>query len=157
MRTVIFIICCLFVVKAEGHPFETGQTRISAGGGGGVGGWSLGVSAGYFVTEGLELGLGTTYIRTDDLSLVQVTGSSTYVFLPAESLNPYTGGFARHWFVVDGDAESQSSAGVRVGFYNRSGRNLLFGLGAVHEVILDCPANDECASIYPEFSLSLIF
>ena len=157
MRILTIMLCVICVSNAHGHPFEAGQTRVSAGGGGGVGGWSLGVAAGYFMAEGLEVGLGSTYIRSDDLSLVQVTGSTTYVFLPTESWNPYTGGFARHWFVADGDVEPKSSVGVRGGFYSRSGHNLLFGLGAVYEVIVDCEPADECTSTYPEFSLSLIF
>ncbi len=142
---------------AQSHPFEAGQFRLGAGGGGGVGGWSLGVSAGYFIAEGLELGLGTTYIRADELALLQATASSTYIFAPDSGLNPYAGGFARHWFVLEGDVDPRSSVGARGGVYSRAGDSLMLGIGVVYEVILDCDDGGACDSVYPELSLSLVF
>ena len=141
----------------QAHPFERGQVRIAAGGGGGVGGWSAGLSGGYFILDGLELGVGTTYISTNDLKLLQGTGSTTYVFLPDASMNPYAGVFLRHWFVLEGNADPQSSMGIRGGLYHLSGNGLMLGFGVVQETILDCNDSGECQSIYPEFSLSIVF
>ncbi len=161
MKTVLLASTMLGLLSlgaaAHAHPFEAGQLRLGAGGGGGVGGWSLGVSAGYFVAEGVELGLGTTYIRADEMSLLQATGSSTYVFAPDAALNPYAGGFARHWFVLEGNVEPQSSVGARGGVYSRASQQIMLGIGAVYETILDCDDGDACDSVYPEFSLSMVF
>ena len=161
MKTTILcltvVMCLVGSAKVLAHPFEQGQVRIAAGGGGGVGGWSAGVSAGYFVVEGLELGLGTAYISADDITLLQTTGSGTYVFLPEASFNPYVGGFARHWFVLEGDRDPQSSMGLRGGLYHLNQGGLMFGFGAAYEKILDCTSDENCTDIYPEFSLSLVF
>ena len=152
---IVGILCV--AGTAYGHPFEAGQLRLGAGGGGGVGGWSAGISAGYFVAEGAEIGLGTTDIKSDDISLLQATGSSTYVFMPDAGLNPYAGGFLRHWFVLEGNVDPRTSLGGRAGLYSRAGQSLMLGVGAVYEKILDCEDGDACDSVYPEFSLSFIF
>ena len=156
MRYLSFLWVLLIASFVNAHPYEAGQVRIAAGGGGGPDGWSIGVSGGYFVIDALELGLGTTYIQGKDLSIVQVTGRTTYVFMPDESFNPYAGTFVRRWIVTDGDASDQSSLGGRLGFYHVSSSNLILGLGVAQEVILDCD-DDQCDSTYPEFSLALVF
>ena len=161
MRKRLYFLILVGVMSmasmSNAHPFEQGQVRISAGGGGGVGGWSAGISGGYFVVESLELGFGTTYISADEIALQQATASTTYVLLPTAAYNPYLGGFLRHWFVLEGDAEAQSSGGLRGGFYHLNRGGLMFGLGAVYETIFDCTDDDECTSVYPEFSLSVVF
>ena len=156
IRYLIILLVLTAATVANAHPYEAGQVRIAAGGGGGPDGWAIGVSGGYFVVDALEVGLGTTYIKSEDLSIVQVTGRTTYVFMPDESFNPYAGTFVRRWFVTDGDASDQSSVGARIGFYNVSSSNLILGIGAAHEIILDCD-DDQCESTYPEFSLALVF
>lgn len=163
MHTLIlrFLLVSLFGLCPWGtgnaHPFEAGNVRLAAGGGGGVGGWSVSLAGGYFIRDGLELGLGTTYIRSDETAVQQVTASTTYVFLPESSLNPYTGAFFRHWFILDGDLEPASSTGLRLGAYHTGGGGLILGGGIVYERIIGCEADDDCASVYPEFSLALVF
>lgn len=154
---LIFFSLIAILTNAQAHPFQEGQVRIAASGGGGVGGWSAGLSGGYYVVEGLELGLGATYISADDVALLQTTGSTTYVFFPEQSLNPYTGAFLRRWIVLEGEVEPRTSAGFRGGVYHSSGGGLMLGLGLVYETILDCDDGETCASTYPEFSLSLLF
>ena len=161
MKTLVgiltFFSLIAVVTHVHAHPFQEGQVRIAAGGGGGVGGWSAGLSGGYYVVDGLELGLGATYISYDDVALLQTTGSSTYVFFPEQSLNPYAGAFLRRWIVLEGEVEPRTSAGVRGGVYHSSGGGLMLGLGLVYETILDCDDGETCESTYPEFSLSLLF
>lgn len=156
-KIVSLVAVASFFHAAHAHPFEAGQVRIAAGGGGGVGGWSAGVSTGYFVADGFELGLGTTYISADDMTLLQATTSATYVFLPKARFNPYFGGFLRRWFVLDGEVDSQSSIGLRGGMYHIGGYGLMLGLGMVQETILDCQNSIDCRSLYPEFTLSVVF
>jgi len=161
MKHLFAILICMALVTTpshgNAHPFEQGQVRIAAGGGGGVGGWSAGISGGYFVAEALEMGVGTTYISADEIALLQATVSTTYILLPDAGYNPYLGGFLRHWFVLEGHAEAQSSGGFRGGFYHLNQGGLMFGLGAVYENIFECTDDDECTSVYPEFSLSMVF
>jgi len=149
------LLICPLVANA--HPYEQGQVRLGASGGGGFGGWSAGISAGYFISDGLELGAGSTYIKSDDITLLQLTGTTTYVLLPEAQFNPYIGALLRHWMVLDGDAESQSSVGVRAGLYHLSGGGFMLGFGAVHEYIIDCDSDDSCSSTYPEFSVAVAF
>lgn len=153
-RNLVFLITIFALNELSAHPFSAGQIRLAAGGGGGVGGWSVGLAGGYFVVDSLEIGIGSTYIDTEDVSLVQLTGKTTYVFLPESDYNPYAGVFTRRWLVTSGDARDQSSVGGRLGIYKTGSSSLILGLGVVHEVLLDC--NSACKSTYPEFSLSLV-
>lgn len=146
-----------FSPAIHAHPFDAGSVRVAAGGGGGVGGWSVGLTGGYFIKEGIELGLGTTYIKSGETAVQQLTLSSTYVVLPDASFNPYVGAFFRHWFIIEGDLEATSSTGLRLGAYHTGGGGLILGGGIVYERIIDCETNDDCESVYPEFSLALVF
>ncbi len=157
LSTSIAVTLFLYANVIHAHPFQAGNVRLAAGGGGGVGGWSVSLAGGYFIRDGLELGLGTTYIKSDETAVQQLTVSTTYVFLPESSLNPYTGAFFRHWFIVDGDLEPASSTGLRLGAYHTGGGGLILGGGIVHEKIIECKAVDECESVYPEFSLAFVF
>jgi hypothetical protein len=156
MKSLIGSLMFFVVSIASAHPYQADQIRIAAGGGGGLDGWSIGVTGGYFIVDSLELGLGSAFIKSEDLSIVQVTARSTYVFLPEASFNPYSGVFIRRWIVTSGDAMDQSSVGARFGLYSVSSASLVLGFGAAHEVLLNCD-DEPCTSTYPEFSLALVF
>ena len=154
---LLSLIALCPLARGHAHPFEAGSVRLAAGGGGGVGGWSASLAGGYFIRDGLELGLGTTYIKSDETAVQQLTMSTTYVFLPESSLNPSAGVFFRHWFILDGDLEPASSTGLRLGAYYSGGGGLILGGHIVYERIINCKAVDDCESLYPEFSLAIVF
>ncbi|MBV71316.1 MAG: hypothetical protein CMH52_08195 [Myxococcales bacterium] len=161
-RTLLFFLLVLSVqlisVSSARAQFEEGDVQISAGGGGSSLGFGLSGTVGYYVLDGVEASFGLGYWSLDDTSLVQVTPGLRYV-IDADSFRPYLGTFYRRWFFTNDIYEDTESVGARAGTFFYAGRRTMLGLGVVGEKILDCPfANDDdCTSIYPEFSLALSF
>lgn len=141
-------------------PFAAGRFSLSLGGGsGGIGDASyivLGVGAGYYLVDGLEVGADVDYWFGDDPNVIKLSPNVRYVFWQVPTIKPYLGGFYRHWFITDG-FDDLDSVGARGGvFYVGRGGGFALGLGAVYEVLLDCEG-DDCTDIYPELALSLSF
>ena len=145
---------CMWANIAKGGPYSASKTRLSASGGAVAGGFALGIDVGYFIYEGVELSGGVTYLNTDSLDVLQITPAARYV-LDLDGVDPYVGGFARHWSFLDTDDPSRWSAGLRGGIILRRGQ-LFLGVGVAREVVLDCPEYiEECTQVYPEINFAV--
>ncbi|MBS1124629.1 MAG: hypothetical protein H6Q90_6857, partial [Deltaproteobacteria bacterium] len=114
-----------------------------------------GLGVGYFVLDGLEVGLGALHQFGDGPSISQLSPSLRYVAQPLvgrSPLIPYTGVFYRHWFIGSALADVDT-VGARAGLLYVSGQFVL-GLGVVVErTVSTCDA--DCVQVYPDFTISL--
>jgi hypothetical protein len=116
----------------------------------------LGGGAGYYLTDGLELGLDTDVWLIGDPTVWNVTPGLLYVFYMVPTVKPYLGTFYRHAFVFD--SEDLDSIGGHAGLYFVTGRVYL-GVGAVYEHWLGCDDDSftDCDAVYPELVLAFSF
>jgi hypothetical protein len=140
--------------------FAQGRARVSlvAGTGASLGDdyLMLGAGLGYYVLDGLEIGVDYEAWLFNDPIVQRLSPGARYVFHFVPAVKPYVGGFYRHAF-VSGDIDDLDYAGARAGIYFvPPAERISFGAGAVYERVLDC---DElfvdCDSFYPEISFSL--
>lgn len=116
----------------------------------------VGASVGYFVLDGVELGLSGLYEFGNDPTISELSPSLRYVAQPLVGkwpVVPYVGGFYSHWFIGGGNSDLDS-VGARAGFVLISGQVLL-GLGAVYEHQLESPCASGCDSVYPDVSIGV--
>ncbi len=142
----------------EAGPFEQGNSRLSIILGtvnqGGDTAWVVGAGYGYYITDGLEVGLEAEHWFNSEPSVSKVSPQARYVLWMVPVLKPYVGAFYRHWFVSDFD--DVDSIGARGGVFWVSGGGSFFGVGAVVEqAVSGC--EEECTDIYPEVALSIAF
>jgi hypothetical protein len=117
----------------------------------------LGLGLGYYVIDGLELGVDGSIWLFDSPTIGTVTPQIKYVLHQVPVLKPYVGAFYRHYFIGE-DINDLDSVGARVGAYIVSGKGAYFGIGGLYEHILDC--NDtilECDNWYPEVLIGFSF
>ncbi|MBA3503738.1 MAG: hypothetical protein M4D80_31120 [Myxococcota bacterium] len=142
-------------------PFDQGKMNLSIGGGSTSNFdrryFAIGGGFGYFVLDGLELGIAAVHQFGDGPSISQIQPRVRYVVQPLVGrfpLIPYVGAFYNHWFIGDGYTDVDGIGG-RVGLIYLSGR-LLLGLGvAVERTVSECA--EDCTAVYPDFSISLSF
>jgi hypothetical protein len=140
-------------------PFDQGRMNVSLAGGTTTNFdrryFAVGAGFGYFVLDGLELGLSGVHQFGDGPSISQIQPRVRYVVRPLVGrwpLIPYAGVFYNHWFIGD-DYPDVDAIGGRAGLLYLSGR-LLLGLGvAAERTVSECP-DDECWTVYPDFSIS---
>jgi len=116
----------------------------------------LGVGIGYYVVDGLELGVNTDLWFIGDPTIVNVSPGLTYVFHMVRTVKPYVGTFYRHAFVFG--AKDLDSIGGRAGLYIVGGR-VFVGAGLVYEHWLNCSNARfiDCDEVYPEASIGFTF
>ena len=142
-------------------PFDRGRFGI----GGGAGEQTnfdtqyiwVGASVGYFVLDGVELGLSGLHEFGSGPSISEVSPSLRYVAQPLVGkwpVVPYVGTFYSHWFIGSGGGGDLDSVGARAGFVLISGQ-LLLGLGAVYEHQLESPCASGCDSVYPDVTIGV--
>jgi len=162
---IIFSMVCGLVlgtgIDAGADSFQAGSPRVSFVAGSGRAFDDnyvvLGLGAGYFILNGLEIGLDGEAWLGGDPDIYKLSPQIKYV-LPLQSpLRPYAGAFYRRTF-IDG-YDDQDSAGGRAGVYYSSSGNMYMGVGVVYESYLDC--NDRldtsCDYLYPEITLAFSF
>ena len=139
-------------------PFDRGKFSLSAGGGSqtllGSSYFAVGASAGYFVLDGVEIGLGALHEFGSGPSISKLTPMLEYVAQPLVGKSPvipYVATFYNHWFI--GGQSDVDTVGGRAGLLYVSGQ-LVLGLGAAYERIVSACVMD-CSSIYPDFTISL--
>jgi hypothetical protein len=142
-------------------PFDRGKIGVSVGGGSssvfGHTYYSLGGGIGYFVLDGVELGLSGLAQFGADPSIEKLSPSLRYVVKPLVGkwpVIPYVGGFYTHWFVGD-PIPDVDTVGGRVGGLFISGQVVL-GLGVAYERIISTCTMD-CDLVYPDLTISLAF
>lgn len=115
----------------------------------------FGGGLGYYVLDGVELGLGAAIQFGAGPTILRTTPGVRYVAQPlvgSSPLIPYIGTFFSHYFVSDG-IEDVNTVGGRIGAIYVSG-SLLLGLGLVVErTISECTMN--CTDYYPELAFAL--
>ncbi len=115
--------------ERSGGPFAQGRSRAHLSGGttsafGTSSALVLAGGFGYFVLDGLEVGVDAGVRLLADPFLAQVGPQVRYLIDTRAGAYPYAGVFHRHWFLGDGLGD-MDSVGARVGVLVRSGGSLL--------------------------------
>lgn len=120
----------------------------------------LGVGVGYYVTEGLELGLDLQRWFSGEPTITKVSPQIRYVFTRANPVKPYVGAFYRRTSFDEFDGieiDDQDSFGYRVGAYFSSGNRVYVGAGVVYEEYEDCSRVTDCSTTSPEILFTVSF
>jgi hypothetical protein len=118
----------------------------------------LGGGIGYFVVNGLELGLDYEAWLFGDPFIHRLSPGVRYVFGFVPTIKPYVGVFYRHTFVEDYDDFDQWGARAGI-FYAPRRARVFIGGGAVYERLFDCTSSSvvDCDSVYPELMVGISF
>jgi hypothetical protein len=146
-------------------PFDRGKLGIGAGGGTQTNFnvqyiW-IGASVGYFVLDGVELGLSGLHEFGSGPSISALSPSLRYVAKPLVGkwpVVPYVGATYAHWF-IGGANPDVNTLGGRAGllFVSRAERGwFVFGLGVAYDHVLGACATN-CDSVYPDVTLGFAF
>jgi hypothetical protein len=115
----------------------------------------LGVGAGYYVVDGLEVGGAVEGWLLQSPTIWKITPEARYTVWQIKNLHPVVGAFWRRTFVTD--YPDYSSWGGRAGLLYRRGRGFA-GLALIYERLSDCDSElFDCDVWYPEFAFSLYF
>ena len=120
----------------------------------------LGVGVGYYVLNGLEIGLDVQHWFSGDPSITKVSPQIRYVFTQPKVIKPYVGAFYRRTYFGDfkGIAiDDQDSFGYRAGAYFSTNNRVYIGGGIVYEEYKDCDPSYDCSTTYPEILFTVSF
>ena len=117
----------------------------------------IGVGFGYFVGNGLELGLDGEFWTSSDPGITKISPSVRYVVPTNSAFRPYVGAFYRRTMIDNYD--DLNSTGGRAGIYIVSGQGSYFGAGVVYEKYLSCDqaVYKSCSDTYPEIIFAIAF
>jgi hypothetical protein len=149
--------------RSDAGPFSRGSVRLSLliGTGSSVTDTYLilGAGLGYYLIDGLEVGLDYEMWILADPVLHRLSPETRYVLHFVPTLKPYVGVFYRHTFVGDG-IDDFDHVGGRLGAYIMpSASRMYVGAGAVYEHLLDCDDTSwyDCDAVYPEITIGISF
>ncbi len=118
--------------------------------------YQIGIGAGYYVLDGLELGLDARSWLGGNRNIHEVEPSITYVLATMGSFKPYGGLLYRRTFIEGQD--DLSAVGGRAGIFFQQSRNLMLRAGVVAVRYQDCDSNhSDCSEFYPEVAAGLYF
>lgn len=151
--------------RSNAGPFAKGRSRLSLSGGTtGQFGNSyivIGGGYGYFVADGLELGLDAAFFLGEEPSITVVSPNVRYIVWQAGAIKPYVGVFAQRQFLGEFqgvDLDDIDSIGARGGIVWSTGRSFLT-LGLAYSQVVDCESHTqielECERYIPEFGFGL--
>jgi len=115
----------------------------------------LGVGAGYYVLNGLELGVDVQHWFSGNPAITKVSPQIKYVFTQAKSIKPYVGVFYRTTFIED--LNNENSFGYRLGAFFSGSNGVYIGGGIVYEEYENCSRFVDCSNTYPEIIISVSF
>jgi len=115
----------------------------------------LGVGIGYYVMNGLELGIDVQHWFSGDPAITKVSPQVKYVFTQAGQIKPYVGTFYRKTYIENLD--NQDSYGYRAGAYFSGSKGVYVGGGIVYEQYTNCSQFIDCSNTYPEVLISVNF
>lgn len=117
----------------------------------------LGLGYGYYIFDGLQLGVDAETWLGADPSVSKVTPQMLYVFRNFNSVFPYVGVFGRRTFIEH--LKDLDSYGGRAGAYFMLSPRVYAGLGYVVEQYASCDDRiySSCSTSYPELTLSFGF
>ncbi|HUI45541.1 MAG TPA: hypothetical protein VL122_06115 [Nitrospirota bacterium] len=143
------------------YPFTAGSARFSIELGGGTAfnqNYSiLGIGGGYFVADGIEVGLDVEEWLGNSPRIEQVSPQARVVLRWNGIVQPYLGAFYRRTLIED--YPGQNTIGARAGVYFLTGGNAYFGAGLAQEVHLNCDRTvySSCSETYPELLFAVTF
>jgi len=114
----------------------------------------LGVGIGYYLVNGLEIGIDAQHWFSGDPSITKVSPQIRYVFTQPRIIKPYVGAFYRRTFIENLD--DADSFGYRAGAYFSNNKGVYIGGGVVYEEYKNCRFV-ECSNTYPEVLMSFSF
>jgi len=146
---------------AEPFPFTSGSTRLSLALGNGTAFNKdyavFGLGGGYFVVDGIELGLQAEAWLGNSPHIGQLSPQVRMVIDREGRVKPYLGAFYRRTF-IDGYRDNDT-IGARAGLYFLTNGSTYFGAGLVQDVHLNCDRTvySYCAETYPELLFAVFF
>ena len=158
---LLIAILLTSVHDIQADPFEQGSLRVSIVVGTGQAFRNdytiIGVGAGYYVKDGLELGLDGEAWLGGDPDINKLSLQAKYILSTQSRFRPYIGAFYTHSFVDYYD--DLDSVGGRGGVYLVQDDRWFLGVGAVYESYLDCDEKilDSCDDFFPEITVSFTF
>ena len=141
--------------------FSKGQKRVTA-----TAGWGhsfdddyilLGIGAGYFLANGLSLGLDFEAWLLGDPTVYKLSPRADYVLWQMARLKPYAGAFYRRSYIGGGGIDDQNSLGGRAGAFYKGVRGGMAGAGVVYERYLSNNTGYSSDVFYPEFFVAVSF
>jgi hypothetical protein len=115
----------------------------------------LGVGVGYYVLQGLEIGIDLQHWFSGDPSITKVSPQIRYVFTQPKVIKPYVGAFYRRTFIEN--LEDADSFGYRAGAFFTAKNGVYIGGGVVYEEYTDCGRFSDCSNTYPEIIFMVSF
>ncbi len=146
---------------ADRDPFADGTMRLSVLVGNGYAFNEsyviVGVGFGYYLLQGLELGLDAESWFGASPGIFKISPAVRYVVPVNGAIRPYVGAFYRRTMIENNS--DLNSVGGRAGIYFVSGRGSYFGAGAVYEKYLSCDEAiyKSCSDTYPEIIFAIAF
>jgi len=120
----------------------------------------LGVGVGYFVAEGLEIGIDFQRWISGEPTITKVSPQIRYVFTQQKVIKPYVGAFYRRTSFDDFEGvelDEQDSFGYRAGAYFSTNNRVYVGAGVVYEEFKDCSRLTDCSTTSPEILFTVSF
>jgi hypothetical protein len=120
----------------------------------------LGAGVGYYVLNGLEIGIDVQHWFSGDPSITKVSPQIRYVFTQPKVVKPYVGAFYRRTYFGDFngiDIDDQDSFGYRAGAFFSTNNRVYIGGGIVYEEYRDCDPSYDCSTTYPELIFTVSF
>jgi hypothetical protein len=120
----------------------------------------VGVGAGYYLAEGLELGIDMQRWYSGEPTITKVSPQIRYVFTRAQPIKPYAGAFYRRTSFDEFDGmeiDDLNSFGYRLGAYFSSNNGVYIGGGVVYEEYEDCSRVTDCTDTSPELLFTISF
>ena len=129
------------VVVGSGQAFNDNYTIVGAG-------------VGYYIMDGLKLGVHAQTWLGGDVSINKVSPQLQYVFSREEKLKPYVGAFYRKTSIEG--FEDLDSAGGRAGVILSQRGGYYLSIGVVYENYLSCDETIyvSCSDTYPELTFT---
>jgi len=113
----------------------------------------FGAGVGYYVADGLEVGLEVDYWSGGNPTVYELTPRLTYIYDNGAQIKPYLGVFINRTYIED--RPDSDAYGYRAGVLMKAGRSVYVGFGLVNTELQDC--NDtpffSCSETYTEASI----
>lgn len=161
LKTVSLVLLLMIPLGASADMFAQGGKRFSVllGRGEAFGDnyTILGLGFGYYIYDGLELGINWDTWLGGDPDINQITPEVRYVFRTQSAVDPYVGALYR-WTSVSG-FDDKTAYGFRGGVYIKAGQRSYIGIGAAYIETTSCDEQVyvSCSDTYPEFSYAIAF
>ncbi len=142
-------------------PFRAGAARFSVELGGGTAfgqNYTIaGIGAGYYIADGIEVGLDADEWFGNTPKIYEVSPQVRFVMSSREILKPY-GGIFYSRTLIEGYRDTDT-LGLRAGLFFLIGENAYFGAGLAGDRHLTCDRSvySSCTDLYPEFLFAFVF